>query len=274
MSVPHHFESGSVASSAEVNENFDYVTDMLGADSTPDRLSPGGSVSVGDSDNTLLSAATHDYFVVSWNAEEYLSGSTRKFRRFEENNPATYLQVGKTGFEINTTSATAGDLNGQLQTALAVRANKNAPDYVYLDPAWHMQRRDRVPQSQEDYRLTYVPLLEPITIYENKQQWGVGTTTRNAYKWVPSEAVMVRFMVDITAWTNSGARLKVMQARKQRHVKYGMAVHAYGGDAANFGRSIGTGDVPLGTGAYLGQFVEERTAGFETSSIYIQGYWI
>src|SRR5690606_19884130 len=132
------------------------------------------------------------------------------------------------------------------------------------------------PKTIEDYRLTYVQLNDPVTIYEDdKNRRSAGNAVHDVYRYgIPKNAKMVRLLSYVTALPASGAAMIIMQARQERHRKYGMIVHGYGGNAAYYGRSGGQGDVPIGTGAYAGRIYEERTAGFEVASLYLQGYWI
>lgn len=271
MGLPHVFEPGEVAAASEVNANFRYLADILGEDSTAELVTLRG-LKVG---NGAFLSPDASQSLLTWNTLRQQQGTGQVFVRNQTNMPASIVGLGQTGFEIRTTSATTGDLNTQLKTVFAARATKSE-NWFYMDPTWSIQRVNSQPKTIEDYRLTYVQLDDPVTIYEDAtNRKSAGSAVHDMYRYgVPKNAKMVRMLSYVTALPASGAAMILMQARQKRHRKFGMIVHGYGGNAAYYGRSGGQGDVPIGTGAYAGRIYEERTAGFEVASLYLQGYWI
>lgn len=271
MPVPHIFEAGEIAASSEVNENFQYFSDIIGNESTAEMMKLKGGLQVGKS---IYGSASPSYTLLGWNVVETGKGSSAQMQRIDSGKPATAIRMSGDGFDILTTSATSGDLNTQLRAVFGVHATKNE-DWIFIDPTWSIQRVNQRPTSIEHYRLTYVQLEEPVTLFENQRFGGAGTATYDAYKYkVPRSAKMVRLMAHVTAFTWSGSALYLMQARKTTHKKYGFVVHDASDGGGAWGRAGGQGDVPLGVGAYQGKFVVQRTAGFEQASLYLQGYWI
>src|SRR5690606_14223447 len=155
MGLPHVFEPGEVAAASEVNENFRYLADILGEDSTAELVHLRG-LKVGNGAFVAPSPAANS---LTWNMT---IGNNDVIQRRETNKPASRLDIGTWGLDFSTTSATAGDLNSQVKTVFAVRPTVNE-DWVYIDPNWSIQRVNARPKSIEDYRLTYVPLNDPVT---------------------------------------------------------------------------------------------------------------
>lgn len=270
MGVPNIFEPGEVASSAEVNQNFDHLSALLGDGSNGDELRPPGPILLNEVGQ--LAARDKTFLQIGWNINQYLDGTTPKVERIESGKRATALRIGEGGFEVWTTGTTDGDLQTQLVKVFAISAREGT-DYMFFSPWWHMTVSDGQPQNHGDYRLTYVPLKEPRAIYENVWRGAKTVEHKAATYGVPSNAVAIQCVVYATATTASGAAIHLYKAGAT-HYKYGFICHAYGGNAANYGRSSAQGMVMLGEGAHAGKFIERRTASFETASIFVQGFFI
>jgi hypothetical protein len=288
MAVPHTFESGEIASSAEVNENFNHVDGVLGTDSTSSELNLPGNVVMSPRDTIQLSAAAdtaygdNTFIQLSWNAELYDSGGgTWKVRRINDGEESAGVRIGSgsdkadSAIEFWLSARTDGELNSQFTRVGAFQARLNGDDTFYLWDGMRMSRVATNPASIQDYRLTYTPFANPVTIYDGVYL-KTGRITRRATDYgVPAEAVAVQLSAYVTATAGSGAGLKLMQAEASPSIGTGFVVHAYGGPYSYYGRSGGEGIVHLGTsGSYDGRFYEQRTAVFSTGSLFIKGFWM
>lgn len=276
MPLPYTFLSGKTAKSSEVNSNFNYVMDLLGQLSVPGSIQQLGEFRVGPRALALFTAAQDTgadadaHFQLAWNVNWNKVGSTYRYSRRVDANPATALKIGKRGLEVKTTSQTSGDLDNQLTTVLRLAAT-TGEDFMYLKDDVHMQNYDGTARTIQDYRLTTVFLENPIPIYANK--WvGKGTTIFNAYNLgVPAHAKAIKVYQHVTATTASGAGMHIYMRRPTgdaaTNMFRGTIAHAPPGH-----RTGSQGDVPLGTGALKGDFVVYRTANFYLTNVYIVGY--
>lgn len=270
MPVPHIFQPNEVASAHKVNENFEHIMSLIGQNSKNGQWKFDGLFTFGPGYRGVLGTTVSTHAHLTWNAEQKSDG---KFSRIASNQPATVLRIGNNGAAVRLTATKSGDLNAQLTEAWAIRStDKN--HYMFLRPNFHIQSVDTATPTLQQYRLTYVPLVEPITLYENSYL-GAGSRTWNLYeRGIPKDAIGVTVQLYITATTYSGAALVISQDRQKKHRKYGVAANAYGGNAAMYGRTSAQGFVPLGVGAYAGRVFEERTAALSEASCWIQGYWV
>ena len=269
--VPHRFSPGEVASSSEMNENFDYFASMIGDQTSQDGFRPNGPILVGP--NAQLAGRNADFLHIGWNADQYLQGATAKVRRIADGKAATFLRVGSDGFSVWTTSSTQGDLQAQAHEVFGVHAT-TGDDYIFIHPTWRFHQSKAMPWKTDHVRTTYVAFSNPVTLYEGGWHGG-GPKNHNVFNHgVPKQAIAVEVLVYATATPNSGAAVKLMQGASQPHQKTGFICHAYGGNAAHYGRSGAQGKVLIGRDAYAGQIVEQRTAAVESLSIYVQGYYI
>ena len=259
--IPYTFEPGEIAASSRVNANFAAIADVIGQSSTATELRPGGRILLGPRGNYSIDARTDttagatSYLQVGYNTDAYLDSGTWKVRRFVANEPATAIRVGKDGFAIYTTSRTSGDLTAQFTKVFGVTATTGA---------------DRVATSLDDYRLTYVPLSAPATLFnEVAAQPNVYTWSASSFAHIATSALVVRLSGYVTAGSSDTA-VKVMQARSSRHIKFGFGTWL----KANETRGI-YGDVPLGYGGdYDGKFVVEIGATVSKIGLWIVGFYI
>lgn len=180
MTLPYTFTPGTIASATEVNENFNHVMGIVGADSTTEDMKPSGDVLLGPRDAVQLTAKGDTdttgtgtkYFQVGWNCDMYNEGSTFRQRRIVNNEGATVLRVGSTGVEALATARTDSTLDEQLQTAVGIRphySNGSQNPWVYINPSWKLQWRDQVADQSThlNYRntLTFMDISGVDSMY-------------------------------------------------------------------------------------------------------------
>jgi hypothetical protein len=275
MSIPHIFESGDIASSAEVNENFDHLSDIVGNSSDSSELALPGSIMIGPRANVQITAESDtaygddSYVQIGWNTELYFSGGVWNVRRFNADEVANALRVGRYGLEFYGTSNISGSLNSRLNKMFGVRAVSGS-DRVFIKSDVHIQGFDDAPNSLSDYRLTYVPFDNPVALYE-----GVvihkATKNRVAANWsVPEHAVAIQMVAYVRAnSTDNNCRLTLMRAEAEPTIGSGFGVVVQADHEA-----YGEGIVHLGTeGTNLGRFLEVRSHNFAEASLFVKGYW-
>lgn len=275
MAIPNTFTSGDIASSAEVNENFDYLSDIIGNGSDADAMTLPGTIILGPRENVQITAESdtaygNDSFVqIGWNTELYFASSQWNVRRFHADEVASALRIGRLGLEFYTTSNVTGSLNSRLNKIFGVRA-MGGSDRVYIKSDVHIQRIDESPNDLESYRLTYVPFENPVAIYENNNIY-TGTKNRIASQHgVPETAIAIECVAYIKANAGASGTLTLMRAESTTTLGSGFAVYAAAGQKA-----YGSGIVHLGSdGSYNTRFVEVRDADFAQASLFIKGYWI
>lgn len=278
MPLPHTMVSGNVAKSSQVNENFNYIMDILGQLSTPGRVQPLGEFLMGPRKTALLTAnqdtgaTSGNFFQVSWNADWNRKNSTWIFERILPGRNASALRVGTNGLEFLTTSATSGNLNSQMSKVWGLRAT-SGEDYMYLSNTWHMKGVDSTSSALQNYRLTTVLLNKPVAIYANT--WvSKGTDFRKATNYgIPRNAKAIIINAHVTAANYSGAGMH-FYPRGGPSIYHGMVAHAPITGSGMGMRTGNQGIVPLGTGNYLGDFGIHRTSAFELANVYIIGYLI
>ncbi len=204
MPLPHKFLAGEIAKSSQVNDNFNYVEDLLGKGSTPGRVAPLGEFLFGARSNSLLTgahdtgAAGYEFFQIGWNADwNRVTGGVWKFARFIEGKPSTALRLGVDGLSVYTTSSSSGDLNAQMRRVFHINAT-TGDDYVFLPIDWHFQQVDRAATSIENYRLLYTPFNSPPYIYDNVSTRAGSVTKRSTDYGVPSYAKAISISATIT----------------------------------------------------------------------------
>lgn len=264
------FEAGTIAASSDVNDNFQTLADVLGNDSTADRVQLPSDVVLGPRSNVQLTAnsdteedETKSFLQLNWNAESYYAGSW-KHRRFTSGEPATSVRVGLDGFTVWTTSATSGGLTSQLDKVFQIHAT-TANDFIYMKPS--ITRVAEAPDSMEDYRNTIVIFDTPKTIYEDSTIYASNNSRDATQYGVPAAARGVLLMFEGLAVSND-AQILFTKSQATRHKKYGFYVNSVAGK-----QNSGQGIVALGeTGAYTSCFTEERSSQWNSATLYIQGY--
>lgn len=281
MPLPYTFISGNVAKSSEVNDNFNFIMDILGQLSTPDRIQPLGEFMMGPRRTVLLTAnqdtggAQGNFFQVSWNADYNRQNTTWVFQRILPNAGASALRVGTNGIEFLTTSAKTGNLNSQMNKPWGLTAT-TGEDYMYFADAWHMQNVDTTATSLQHYRLTTVMLENPAPIYSNT--WvSKGTDIRKATNYgIPRHAKAIVVTAHVTAANYSGAGMHFYQHRHSASIGAnlyrGFVAHAPITGTGLGMRTGAQGIVPLGRGDFQSEFVIKRTSAFELANVYIVGY--
>lgn len=271
MPLPFTFLSGTVASSAEVNANFEYIMSFFGDATSPEEFFPKGTFRTGNMGQ--MSGYDNNFVHLGWNVEQYKSGNSVAVRRFENGKMATLLRIGHNGFQVLTANQTSGTLAPQLTETFRVGMTKSL-NFVYVNQNAPIVGNLADLTKLQNLRLTYVAFDDPKVVMEGKWQ-GAGSEQIDVTKYgVPRHAKAVEFMVYATATANSGAAYKLMRMEAKPHQKTGFITHAYGGNAAYFGRTSNQGKVLVGTGSYAGKVRAERTAAFDTVSVYVQGYYI
>ena len=275
MGIPFTFHPAEQAKASEVNANFRYIMDLLGNNSTTDRMETTAQLLLGDQANFLISGESdkttapterkHMHF--GWNADWNQVGGKWVLTRFVNGEPATVMRLGYYGFDVMTTSTTSGNLTGQLEPCFAVRAT-TGDDYVYIKNSFHIQNKDDVASKLSDYRLTYVPLDPPATIY-NGIALSSQDTTRDVRQYgVSANAKMVKISIEAQAGPSDAyVRFVKQQATVDRST--GFTMHAQ----ANKWNSM-IGDVQLGTGANDFMIKIVRVSTFTTAFAYIVGYYV
>ena len=276
MTVPYTFQSGDIASSAEVNENFNHFSDIVGTDSDAGELHVPGTITIGPRSNVQITAESdteygeESFVQIGWNTELFFQSLSWNVRRFNADEVANALRIGRNGLEFYGTSNISGSLNTRLNKMFGVRAVSGS-DRVYIKSDVHIQRVDDSPTGDlESYRLTYVPFETPVAIVEannifegTKQRIG---TTHN----VPEHAIAIQITAHIRANAGVPGSLLFKRAEDTPTLGSGFGLYAAGGSQA-----YGSGIVHLGSeGAHLNRFLEIRSANFAEASIFVQGYWI
>ena len=275
MGIPYVFHPAEQAKASEINANFRYIMNLLGTNSTTDRWVTSAELLLGYQSNMLLTGendkdnapTSRKFFQFGWNANwQYING-TWTLSRFVEGEPATIMRMGYYGFDFMVTSQTGGNLTGQMEPVVAIRAT-SGEDYVYIKNSFHIQNVDKAATSLSNYRLTYVPLDPPAVIY-NGIALSSQDTTRDVRQYgVSQNAKMVRISIEAQAGP-SDAYIRFLKNQSTTDRATGFTMHAQ----ANKWNSM-TGDVRLGTGANLMEIKIVRVNTFTTAYAYIHGYWV
>lgn len=276
MSVPYLFQPIQKARSSEINRNFDYIMQILGTVVGTDRLLLNREFMMGTRNNALLSAkhdtgaAGYKFFQISWNADwnvDPTNPARYLFSRVVSTENATAIRIGEDGFSVLGTSSTSGELNGQMKTMFKV-VPTTGEDRIVIGENWHIQRYDGLARNIQDYRLTYIIMEQPSSIYES-QASNEGESVFLASDFaVPTSAKAIQISAYVTAGPTA-ASLWCYKERATRNKKWGFGVVA----PAN-GDGAGSGVVPLGDGAYAGKFVIKRTKNFTSANVFIVGYYV
>lgn len=301
MPIPNTFTAGEIASSQKVNENFAYVSDRIGSNSTASRLKLPGDMALGPRSSTQITAAGDSgagsaagYLQLSWNAELYLDNATYVVRRFNANEGAAAIRVGNAGISFHTTANTTGSLQDTLDTAMAIRPNKDAPtrSTIYVNPNYHFTAvPNATGEDIAEYRMTYVPLKNPymlrqassITTGDPASEAGAAILTSNAVNLgVPESAVAVHVHSMFQLASNATSLNGAGNSETGPHLSYRPARTGPTAFSGIFGRagskgawSSMSGPVLLGWESTLkGQLVE--VAYTKISAVYtsILGYYI
>lgn len=276
MSVPYIMHPNQRARSSEINRNNDYIMQILGTVVGDDRLLLNREFVFGVRNNALLSslhdtgAANYKYFQISWNADWNENPSalgTYLFSRVVAGENATAIRIGSDGFSVLGTSATTGELNGQMKTMFKVCATVGE-DRIVIGENWHIQRYDGLARNIQDYRLTYTIMEQPTSIYENQASNEGETVFLASDLSVPTSAKAIQISAYVTAGSTD-ASVWFYKERSTRNKKWGFGVTA----PAN-GDGAGQGVVPLGDGAYAGKFVIKRTKNFSLANVFVVGYYV
>jgi len=275
MGVPFKFHPAEQAKSSEINANFNYIMNILGDTSTTDRLTTTAELRLGYQGNMLMSGendksnspTSRKFFQLGWNADWNLVSGKWTLARFIEGEPATVMRMGYYGFDFMTTSTTGGNLSGQLEPVVAIRAT-TGEDYVYIKNSFHIQNNDRTAVNLQDYRLTYVPLDPPAAIYN-----GVALSTQDTSRdvrtlGVSSNAKMVKISIEAQAGPQD-AYIRFVKNQSTVDRSSGFTMHAQ----ANKWNSM-IGDVRFGTGANAYEIKIVRVNTFTTAFAYILGYYV
>lgn len=275
MPLPFTFHPAEQAKASEVNANFRYIMNLLGANSTSDRWETSAELLLGYQSNMLLTGendkddapTSRKFFQFGWNANwTYVNGKWT-LSRFIEGEPSTIMRMGYYGFDFMVTSQTGGNLSGQMEPAVAIRAT-TGEDYVYIKNSFHIQNADRTATSLQDYRLTYVPLDPPAVIY-NGVALSNQDTSRNVQQYgVSTNAKMVKISVEAQAGPQD-AYIRFIRNQSTVDRSTGFTMHAQ----ANKWNSM-IGDVRLGTGANSNEIKIVRVNSFTTAYAYVLGYYV
>lgn len=217
-----NFNSGDVILSTEVNANFNALAQIVGTKSTSDTLALPGKIALGARDAATISALTDTvtaddgYLHMGWNASETVAdnGSVKLNRTSGLADGATALRVGSKGLAVLGTSQESGDLNTTIKTLFAIRQNNR----IFVNPSLSFTSVDNVPGKIDGYRLTYVPLADPVKVYEtanivDKGQRLSVETTRKMQNWLTMtggyRGVQLRVAARRTANMDNAARIEV-----------------------------------------------------------------
>lgn len=156
------FKPGDLIVASQINYNFNALRDVLGATSTASELNLPGRMTFGGAHQGSVSALTDKKqsstrrLHIGWNAEEFVDGDGVGLQRRVQGAQATgstVVRLSGRGFTVLHTDKTSGNLENQLQSIFALRANKTA----YLNPNWSFAITE-TPSTIADYRLTFKPL--------------------------------------------------------------------------------------------------------------------
>src|SRR5690606_23990588 len=280
MPLPHRFISGEIARSRQVNDNFNYIMDMLGQLSTTGRLEPPGAFVIGPRKMAILTgnhdtgAAANRFFQIGWNADWNLRSGAYHFDRVVSG-PSTAMRIGARGLEVLMTDDVSGNLGSQMRTIFRtfIWAKRK---YVHIPADSHITLVNEAPTKLEHYRLTTVMFDAPKALY-NSTRASKGVTTYNAYNYgVPKDAKGIWIRAHVTADNASGAGMLVYQDNANNKINKvkGMVAHATITGTGLGMRTGSFGFVPLGEGSYAGRFRIERTSSFYLAVVHIVGYLI
>lgn len=276
MPLPHQFIAGELARSAQVNDNFQYLMDMLGQSSTVGSIQPLGSFIMGPRQTATLSAAqdkggyTTDFFQISWNASWVSRGGVYKFVRKLTNVGGAAHRIGIRGFEVLATKERSGDMNLQMQPIFRV-ASEDAGRFMYVPRPMQVSHTNNFPTHRQGRKMFTTILNTPIPIYNNTAV-GMGTSVRNAYQLgIPRDASAIIVNMHVTAGGGSGAAMH-LYAAGQGNIYHGMVGHGTITGTGMGQRDGSQGIVPLGREDAAGDFVIKRTQYFELANVFIIGY--
>lgn len=278
MPLPHRFVSGEIARSRQVNDNFNYIMDMLGQLSTTGRLTPPGEFVIGPRKMAILTgnhdtgAAANRFFQIGWNADWNPRGGAYHFDRVVSG-PSNAIRIGARGLEVLMTDYVSGNLGSQMNTIFRTFI-WNRRKYVYIPADSHITRINEAPKSLEDHRLTTVIFNTPKPVY-NSTRVSKGVTTINAYNYgVPKDAKAIWIRAHVTADNYSGAGMLIYQDNANNRINKvkGMVAHATITGTGLGMRTGSFGYVPLGEGSHAGRVRIERTASFYVAVVHIVGY--
>jgi hypothetical protein len=277
MPLPYQFVSGEIARSAQVNANFEYIMDMLGQLSTPDRIQPLGEFIMGPRKTALLSGA-HDtgptnyrFYQISWNADWNKVGTEYAYVRILPNLNAAAFRLGERGFDVFMTSKTTGDLNSQMLSVFRV-----TDKIVFLPDATHIVNKSAYANIQ-DYRSTTVLLNNPTPLFSLNHGMSRGTTVRDVYGYnVPSHAHAVILSVEIKAVNGASAGITFYKNQtggvEELNRMRGFSLYAPVTGTGLGQWAGGQGIVQVGMGAQAGEIVIHRTGALAIANICIIGY--
>lgn len=274
------FVPGDVARSAEVNENFAYILSMLGQLSTPGRVKTTTEFLLGSRQNVLFTG-THDtgsadasgtireYFQLGYNVDYNLVSGSWRAQRFISNNGASALRLGDGEVSFLATNETTESLTSALQTVFRIK-EQDSDAYIYVPRRISFVHNNATPDSVGDYRLTYIPIDNPVAIYGGGGFNKAKVVKKASDFAVPSTAKMIAITCKAVA-SNSTDRAQIYFFRNQANpsMQHGFVV-SMGQDRGG----SGFGFVPLGTGAYEGEFYIERTHNFASITAYVSGYFL
>lgn len=280
----HNFIPGTYAEAEQVNDNFSYLLSLIGEDATPDTAVTNGGFRIGPRRSALLSAvqdtggASTNFVQLTWNADYTKANNVWSYSRILPNGNATAIRLGANGLSVYTTGATTGNLDSQLKNVFHLSPHATNPNagYIAVPWEWSFQHHDGTARNIQDYRLTYVPMATPPSIYTSAQLTaGIRVLKATDYG-VPQHAKAISIFAYVTAANGSGAGFKMFEERLNRDHRFGFTVHAaLGGSTGQIGqRAGGWGVVPLGVDTYQAKFCVETTARIELANVYLSGYWI
>lgn len=276
-SVPNIFLPQTVIKSSEVNQNFDALYSTILAITGVDSATWLKDFVIGKRSNMLISGAADTgsapslkFLQLGWNVNFVNYGSgVWKLERFNDGEAATMIRIAEGGFEVWTTSRTAGNLNTQMNKGFGVHANSGGTDsdYIYIPNGWNIVQNETTDPSLVDLRTTLTWLDDPISL-SAKVATSRGSTSVNVFDaGVPTWAKAVKINMHIKGGATS-CHYKVYQERGNRVTSYGFSGRVVAKEMDGI-----FGDVPVGRAANAGKIVFDRSESVESQTIVVMGYY-
>jgi hypothetical protein len=259
-----HFTPGTLAKAEELNDNFDYLLQLIGVTSDPEGARPK-RIYLGDNSTFVLAAenASNGPIISNYCKLTY-ANSAWSYTRIATGKAPSAIEFGSGRVLIRVAEDTSGSLTeSQFKVAFGV-VNDTDENFIYVPSHFNTKNTLYGDNTIEEYRLSTVFLQTPVTIFSGKS-FGTGSTSYKPSSLstaIPFHAKGVILYASFKA--SSEARWWVYPKGTDRQ---------YGGSWSTHGDYRNSGNQQM---CYLksGQFTLEREGNSSSASLYIQGYLI